>query len=139
MTFTGTKVRLTGWLFSGFSFLTFVNVVVFFPFSWYLGLNLTATTFLISWKVACQLHQSIPLGLWDAFHHIPHDFSVFRFLRKLIFSYRVFAFPVPILLSIHLSQWEERLPGRLGQNSCQVAQPSCCPWFPVFHLCSLVA
>jgi len=34
-------------------------------------LNLTAMTFKISWRVAWQLHQPVPSGLWDTSRQVP--------------------------------------------------------------------
>ena len=68
MTFPGTEVRLTCRWFPGSSFLPFLKMGPVFPF--FQGLHLTAVTFQISWRVAWQLHQPMPSGLWDASHQV---------------------------------------------------------------------
>lgn len=53
----------------------------YISFSSHLALHLTAMTFHVLWRVAWQLHQTVPSGLLSCNLLGPIDFSVFRFLR----------------------------------------------------------
>ncbi|CAN0123198.1 unnamed protein product, partial [Bubo scandiacus] len=56
----------------GSPFYPFLKWGQCFPFSNHQGLHsLAAMTFQISRRVAWQLHQPIPSGLWDASHQVP--------------------------------------------------------------------
>lgn len=61
MSLPDTEVRLTGCTSQGHPFHTSERGVQCFPFSSHLELHLTAMISQISWRMACQLHQPIPL------------------------------------------------------------------------------
>lgn len=138
---------MTGWLSSRFSFSNLCKRGhSVFPFSRYLGLSLNAMTLLNreSGLATASVNSLRTLGCISS---CPIGFCLFWFLRKLIFSYRVFAFPSPNLAFHSLESRRRevaRMVGReftrkIRQNSCQVAQPSPCPQFLIYQLCSLVA